>query len=180
MTTYSMAKVTFLSCFCLYFVNRRFVSCWTVQDSQLFDKRSEYYFWEPCFQICTCRKAFHIMCLSCCCKWQASPESYLEGELFIKDRFQCVLEHFGLAGFSFVGTDVNLDVGVRASPQVHGFEAVGLFDPHGELKINTDRLWLGGRTGSSVNTVLCVITSVCAALYSREYSSFPLYFLAEP
>lgn len=59
--------------------------------------------------------------------------SHLEAELFVKRRTQRVPEHFGLAGFVFVGDDVDFDVRVRASSQVHGLQAVGLFDPDHEL-----------------------------------------------
>lgn len=59
--------------------------------------------------------------------------SHLEVELFIEDRVQRVSEHFGFIGFGFVRADVDFDVWVRASSQVHGLQAVGLFNPNSEL-----------------------------------------------
>lgn len=53
--------------------------------------------------------------------------------MFLEDGVQRVSEHFGLAGSGFVGADVDFDVRVRASSQVHGLQAVSLFDPHSEL-----------------------------------------------
>lgn len=58
---------------------------------------------------------------------------YRERELFVEDRVERVPKHFGLAGFVFVGDDVDFDIRVRAPSQVHGLQAVGLFDPGREL-----------------------------------------------
>ena len=91
--------------------------------------------------------------------WALSNEigasSYLEGELFVEDGVQRVSEHFGLAGFGLVGADVDLDVRVRASSQVHGLQAVGPFDPDPELRRPTGNrqvMTFGNshRTGASV------------------------------
>lgn len=54
--------------------------------------------------------------------------------MFVEDGVQRVSEHFGLTGSGLVGADVDFDVWVRASSQVHGLQAVGLFDPDCELK----------------------------------------------
>lgn len=74
---------------------------------------------------------------------------YLEVELFIKDRVERVSEHFGLAGFVFVRDDVDFDVWVWVSSQVHALQAVGLFDPDRELlKQKPDSAVAFSKTGS--------------------------------
>lgn len=62
-----------------------------------------------------------------------TTNSYRELELFVEDGVQSVSEHFGLTRSGLVGQNVDLDVRVRASSQVHGLQAVGLFDSHCEL-----------------------------------------------
>lgn len=60
--------------------------------------------------------------------------SHREFELFVEDGVQSVSEHFGLAGSGFIGQDVDFDVRVRASSQVHGLQALGFLYPHRELE----------------------------------------------
>lgn len=59
---------------------------------------------------------------------------YLENEMFVEDGLQCVSENFSFTCFRFVRQDVNFDVRIRASPQVHGLQTICFFDPHYELE----------------------------------------------
>lgn len=58
---------------------------------------------------------------------------YLKGELLIEDRAQCVFEHLGLIRFGLFRENVEFDVWIWAPSQVHGLQAVGLFDSYCEL-----------------------------------------------
>lgn len=59
---------------------------------------------------------------------------YLENELFIEDGLQRVSEDFSFTRFGFVGQDVDFDVWIGASSQVHGLQRIGFFNPHDELE----------------------------------------------
>lgn len=54
--------------------------------------------------------------------------------MFVEDGLQRVSEHFSFAGFGFVRQDVNFDVRIRASSQIHGLQTICFFDPHYELE----------------------------------------------
>lgn len=59
---------------------------------------------------------------------------HLENELFVEDGLQRVSEDFSFTRFGFVGQDVDFDVWIRASSQVHGLQSIGFFNPHDELE----------------------------------------------
>lgn len=54
--------------------------------------------------------------------------------MFVEDGLQRVSEHFSFTGFGFVRQDVNFDVRIRASSQIHGLQTICFFDPHYELQ----------------------------------------------